>query len=140
MPAITIRRKVALRISAKKNPDRIEKGVRGNAEKKTRCTLRNFEHKVEMDAKFLTDEELIAALKAHLKAQIRDGRIVSWTSNGTSVTKALMDRHELDLATNALSREARYRIGEGNEHLIAAFPRIEGRKRPGPERPGSFAS
>lgn len=92
-----------------------------------------------MNPKFLTDEELIAALKAHLKAQIRDGRIVSWSSNGTSVTKALMDRHELDLATNALSREARYRIAEGNARMRAAYPHVEGLKRPGRERLSSFA-
>lgn len=92
-----------------------------------------------MSPKFLTDEELIAQLNAALKTQFKDGRVVSWTSNGTSVSKQLMSRHELNATVNALAREARYRIAEGCASIKTAFPRLDGWTRPRGERIASFA-
>ncbi|MBE6401980.1 MAG: hypothetical protein E7037_08175 [Verrucomicrobia bacterium] len=91
-----------------------------------------------MDAKFLNDDELIAALKSANAAMFKDGRVVSWTSNGSSVTKNLLSRAELERMQAALAREARYRIGEGNEAVKTAFPRLDGWTRRRPERLGSF--
>lgn len=92
-----------------------------------------------MNPKFLSDDELVSAFSAAKKSQLKDARMVSWSSNGTSVSKQLLTRTELNAMVNALAREIRFRIAEGKIEQ-SQFPYLSALARPRGEAPAAFVN
>lgn len=92
-----------------------------------------------MNPIFLSNAELLAAFASVKKASLTGERITSWSSAGTSVSKAYDSGTALAARGNILAREIAYRIHEGKIDAAEA-PGISGMPRPQGERLCSFAT
>ena len=94
---------------------------------------------VEMNPKFLSNDELLAAFADAKAAAVSGERITSWSSAGTSVSKQTRGIASNAAWTNAVVREISFRKYE-QSIPAETLPEIAARPRPKGEAPAAFVN